>query len=79
MIQDIQIKNYKSIPSLDLELGQVNILIGENGCGKSNILEAIALGCAASEKKLDNEFPVFQDFFSQQAGFLRTSSLCARL
>lgn len=56
MIQTIQIKNYKSIPSLELDLGRINVLIGENGCGKSNILEAIALGCAASAKKLDNEF-----------------------
>jgi AAA15 family ATPase/GTPase len=31
-------------------------LIGENGCGKSNILEAIALGSAAAADKLDNEF-----------------------
>jgi AAA15 family ATPase/GTPase len=31
-------------------------LIGENGCGKSNILEAIALASAAADDKLDNEF-----------------------
>jgi predicted ATPase len=34
----------------------VTVLIGENGCGKSNILEAIALGSAAAADKLDNEF-----------------------
>jgi AAA15 family ATPase/GTPase len=37
-------------------LGRVTVLIGENGCGKSNILEAIALGSAAAADKLDNEF-----------------------
>jgi len=31
-------------------------LIGENGCSKSNILEAIALSAAAAGDKLDNEF-----------------------
>jgi predicted ATPase len=41
---------------LSLELGTFNVLIGENGCGKSNILEAIAFGAAASADKLDYEF-----------------------
>jgi predicted ATPase len=58
MIQKISIKNYKSIAELEIELGRINVLIGENGCGKSNILEAIAMGCAAAANKLDNEFLV---------------------
>jgi predicted ATPase len=58
MIKEIRIKNYKSINKLKLELGRVTVLIGENGCGKSNILEAIALGSAAASDKLDNEFLV---------------------
>ncbi|MEM9539087.1 MAG: AAA family ATPase [Cyanobacteria bacterium P01_E01_bin.42] len=58
MIREVKIQNYKSIESLDLELGRVNILIGENGCGKTNILEAIALASAAYSDKLDNEFLV---------------------
>lgn len=56
MIKNITINNYKSINNLAFEVGRVNILIGENGCGKSNILEAIAFGAAASKDKLDNEF-----------------------
>jgi predicted ATPase len=56
MIKEITIKNFKSIDNLRLELGQFNVLIGENGCGKTNILEAIALGGAAAADKLDNEF-----------------------
>jgi predicted ATPase len=56
MIREIQIENFKSIPSLKMELGRFNVLIGANGCGKSNILEAIAMGCAAASDKLDNEF-----------------------
>lgn len=58
MIKEIRIENYKSINKLKLELGRVTVLIGENGCGKSNILEAIALGSAAASNKLDNEFLV---------------------
>ncbi|MEG4012030.1 MULTISPECIES: AAA family ATPase [unclassified Microcoleus] len=56
MIGEVRIKNYKSIHKLKLELGRVTVLIGENGCGKSNILEAIALASAAADDKLDNEF-----------------------
>lgn len=56
MIQSIQIKNFKSVVDLSLDLGTFNVLIGENGCGKSNILEAVAFGAAASAEKLDYEF-----------------------
>lgn len=56
MIKQIEIKKYKSIDKLEFPLGRVNVLIGENGAGKSNILESIALAGAASSEKLDNEF-----------------------
>ena len=58
MIKSVQIENFKSIDKLNLELGRFNVLIGENGCGKSNILEAIALGGAASANQLKKEFLV---------------------
>lgn len=56
MIKEVKIQNYKSVQDLTLELGRVNVLIGANGCGKSNILEAIAMGSAAAENRLNNEF-----------------------
>ncbi|MEA5140925.1 AAA family ATPase [Arcicella rigui] len=56
MVKEVRIQNYKSVQDLTLELGRVNILIGANGCGKSNILEAIAFGSAAAEDKLGKEF-----------------------
>ncbi len=56
MLKEVRIENYKSIHKLKLELGRVTVFIGENGCGKSNILEAIALASAAADDKLDNEF-----------------------
>ena len=56
MVKEIKIQNYKSVQDLTLELGRINVLIGANGCGKSNILEAIAFGSAASDDKLGNEF-----------------------
>ena len=56
MIRSFHIENFKSLASLDLELGRVNVLIGENGCGKSNVLEAIALTSAALNEKVDHEY-----------------------
>jgi predicted ATPase len=56
MISKLEIHNYKSLNELTLEVGRFNVLIGENGCGKSNLLEAIALVAAAASNKLDNEF-----------------------
>ena len=56
MIKEIKIENFKSIQSLNLELGRLNVFIGANGSGKSNILEGIAFGSAAASGKLYNEF-----------------------
>jgi predicted ATPase len=56
MINNVTIKNYKSVVDVSLPLGRFNLLIGANGCGKSNILEGIALGAAASADKLDYEY-----------------------
>jgi predicted ATPase len=56
VIRTIAIRNYKSVDSLDLELGRVNLFIGENGCGKTNILEAIGLAAASAAGRLENEF-----------------------
>ena len=42
MINEILIKNFKSVDELTLELGRFNVLIGENGSGKSTLLKIIA-------------------------------------
>jgi predicted ATPase len=56
MITEVKINNFKSVADLTIPLGRFNVLIGANGSGKSNILEAVAFGAAASANKLDNEF-----------------------
>lgn len=56
MLTNITVKGFKSIHELtDLKLGCVNVLIGANGCGKSNLLEAIGLVSAAISGRVDNE------------------------
>lgn len=56
MISEIRIQNFKSISDLTLKPGRVTVLIGENGSGKSNILEAIAFAAGAASDKLDNNY-----------------------
>jgi len=56
MLNAIKIKNFKSTESLSLNFGRVNVLIGENGSGKSTILEALTFAAAAEANKLDSEF-----------------------
>lgn len=58
MISELKIDNYKSLHDVTLDVGRFNVLIGENGCGKSNLLEAITFAAAAEADKLDNEFLV---------------------
>ena len=41
MIERIVIENFKSLRSVDLTLGRVNLFIGTNASGKSNFLEAL--------------------------------------
>ncbi|MDN3581075.1 AAA family ATPase [Mucilaginibacter flavus] len=55
MINKISISNFKSIYKQEIELGRVNIFIGENGSGKSNILEAIAMASASNNNELNVE------------------------
>jgi predicted ATPase len=40
-VKRVKIRNYKSIRSCDVELGPLTVLVGRNGAGKSNFLEAL--------------------------------------
>jgi len=53
MIKEIKITNFKSIINETIELSNVNVFIGENGCGKTNILEAVAMLSAAKDNNLN--------------------------
>jgi AAA15 family ATPase/GTPase len=54
MIQEITVSNFKSILSDSIQLGNINVLIGENGSGKTNYLEAIGMLSAAVDMNFDN-------------------------
>ncbi|MBM3500260.1 MAG: chromosome segregation protein SMC, partial [Armatimonadetes bacterium] len=55
MITKISVDGFKSLAGFEIELGQVNVLIGANGSGKTNILEAIGVLGAAARGRVDDE------------------------
>lgn len=52
MIEYVEIKNYKSIKELKIELKSINILIGSNGVGKSNFVSFFKLINAIFNQRL---------------------------
>lgn len=73
MLTELHIKNFKSIHDLRLEPGRVTVLIGENGSGKSNILEALAFAAGAAGNKLDHEFLVTRGIRVTEPRFMRSA------
>ncbi|MFY0581150.1 AAA family ATPase [Cystobacter fuscus] len=73
MLRRVHVQNFKSIADLTLEPGLVNVLIGENGCGKSNFLEALAFASAAEADKLDNEFLTSRGIRVTEPEFMRSA------
>jgi predicted ATPase len=55
MIRKLSIRSFKSLSEVDLELGRVNVFIGANGSGKSNLLEALGVLGAAADGRVDDE------------------------
>lgn len=55
MIDKIEIRGFKSIESVRFQPGRVNVLIGANGSGKSNLLEALGVISAAVSGRVDDE------------------------
>jgi predicted ATPase len=51
----IHVERFKSLYDVDVELGHVNVFIGANGSGKSNLLEAIGVIGAAAFGSVDDQ------------------------
>ncbi len=43
MIEKLYAKNYKSFPKLELEIANINVLLGANSCGKSSITNLLLM------------------------------------
>lgn len=56
MLYKIFVENYKSVKNIEVEVGRLNVLIGENGAGKSNFLEVLASYSSIIDNNFTNEF-----------------------
>lgn len=52
-LSQVRIKSFKSIVDQTIDLKQLNVFIGTNGAGKSNLLEAIGVLSCAVDRKID--------------------------
>jgi len=54
IINQVHIEAFKSLEDLTIDLGHVNVFVGANGSGKSNILEALGVLAAAADGRVDD-------------------------
>jgi putative ATP-dependent endonuclease of OLD family len=57
----VRISNYRSIESLSLDLGLLNLLIGQNNTGKTNFLKAVNLAVSGSADISEDDIFVTHD------------------
>ena len=50
----VSLRNYKSIPSCQINMAPLTILVGSNGAGKSNFLDALRFTSQALRFSLDH-------------------------
>lgn len=60
-ISKIKIKNYRNLENIDIAVGKLVILIGENNSGKSNLLRAITLPLLNDEVGSINKTLTWED------------------
>ena len=55
MLDQLSVRTFKSLDDVTVALGLVNVFIGANGSGKSNLLEALGILSAAADGKVDDQ------------------------
>lgn len=70
ILQSVKLQNFRSYTKKDLELNLVTIIVGENGAGKSNLLEAIYLLATGKSFRADrdSEMVAYGQSFTQVTG-----------
>ena len=53
-LERVRLRNYKSVAQCDVELGRFTVLVGRNGSGKSNFLDALRFVADSLQSSLDH-------------------------
>ncbi|MBE7542943.1 MAG: DUF2813 domain-containing protein [Bryobacteraceae bacterium] len=59
LLRKLHIRNFRGIEDLEFELGPTTLLIGENNCGKTTILDAVRLTLSRASGRKSGTFDVF--------------------
>lgn len=70
MLKSLSLTNYRNHSKFDLELSNITVLIGSNGIGKTNVLEAVGLLSSCRSFRGDNrlELICFGEEFARVVG-----------
>src|SRR5579862_2858639 len=55
MLDSFMVNDFKSLVDVSVDLGVVNVFVGANGSGKSNLLEAVGILGAAASGRVNDE------------------------
>ena len=54
-VDRVRIRNFRSLRCIDVDLGPLTVLVGENNSGKTNFMQALIFGLSASPPALDTD------------------------
>ena len=75
-ISRVQIENYRNIKHIDIKLGKIVALIGENNSGKSNFLRALSIPLASDDTGISKHlswYDINREIKDQYYEFLKTN------
>jgi predicted ATPase len=55
VVREIQVRGYRSVRDLTLPMRQINVLVGPNGCGKTNLYRSMVLLASAADGRFARE------------------------
>ncbi|MCX6812383.1 MAG: DNA replication/repair protein RecF [Candidatus Berkelbacteria bacterium] len=60
MLTHLSLVNFRNHPKFELDLGQITVLVGDNGVGKTNVLEAVSLLSCGRSFRGDNRLEMIK-------------------
>ena len=75
LLHTVRVENFRGVRSAELSLDQTTVLIGENDCGRSSLMEAIALALGWNAEGQPPSFQTYHFHRSSTSGDSATPSI----